>query len=82
MSYKAHLDSCPFCGKTDTVQLIPHGVGNDDDGTFFCIAYMLVIEVSLERNLLKCLGFPNSFVPFRHDLGEEFIGVDVLLQRF
>ena len=27
MAYKVHLDSCPFCGREDTAQLIPHGVG-------------------------------------------------------
>ena len=26
MAYKVHLDSCPFCGRADTAQLIPHGV--------------------------------------------------------
>ena len=27
MSYKVHLDSCPFCGNAKAAQLIPHGVG-------------------------------------------------------
>ena len=27
MSYKVHLDSCPFCGNENAAQLIPHGVG-------------------------------------------------------
>lgn len=27
MAYKVHLDTCPFCGKKDSVQLIPHGGG-------------------------------------------------------
>lgn len=27
MSYKVHLDTCPFCGREDTAQLIPHGIG-------------------------------------------------------
>jgi len=26
MSYKAHLEPCRFCGKQDSVQLVPHGV--------------------------------------------------------
>lgn len=27
MAYKVHLDTCPFCGRADTAQLIPHGIG-------------------------------------------------------
>lgn len=27
MAYKVHLDACPFCGKGDAAQLIPHGSG-------------------------------------------------------
>ena len=27
MAHKVNLDTCPFCGRGDTAQLIPHGVG-------------------------------------------------------
>ena len=27
MSYKAHLDTCPFCGAEKAAQMIPHGEG-------------------------------------------------------
>ena len=34
MAYKVHLDTCPFCGRKDTAQLIPHGIGV---GKFFIV---------------------------------------------
>ena len=61
--------------------LIAHSIRDDHNCTLFCIAHISVIEIPLQRDLLKCPGFHNPLVPFRHDPAQELIGINVLNQR-